>query len=403
MIIGVFALLVLAGAAQGAEIGFHPSLAVSEEYTDNVFETSTNRVGDYITRAMPGVAFSLKAPILDASLNYTFDYRNYARKSVEDEYTHVLEANGHLTAVENLLFLDVSDNYKRVSLDVTRDVSKESLFLNQADQNIATASPYLTLRPGQQTTIKTGYRFVDIRYIDSPGIDKMNHIGFLELSYEITPKWSATGGYTFTKEQSVIDGFSQHQAYGGFRHEYADKSFIFAQLGNSWTKYKSGSRTSNIYWNAGASHAFDTVTATLNTGVRFDEDPLLNVTRESYVTGNLVKQLNGGSLGLSLNYSEFNASESNSLKTRQYGGTLSGNIEFSSFLKGNLSFSADKYDLRQLGSYTRRFLVDSGLNYLLTKQLTLALNYIFVDYYSPDIATDNRRVNRAMLEIRMTF
>lgn len=403
MISGAFAILLTAGAAHGAEYEFQPSMAVSEEYTDNVFESSTNRVGDYITRTMPGIALSMKAPVLDANLNYLFDYRLYARKSRDNEHTHVLAANGRMTVVKNLLFLDASDDYRRVSLDVTRDVTRESLFFNQADRNSATVSPYLTLQPGQKSKLKAGYRFVDTRYFDSPGIDKRDHIGFADLSYEITPRLSATGGYNFTREESAGDGFRQHQGFGGFRYEYADKSFLFAQGGNTWTRYSSGNRTTNPFWSAGATHVFDTFTATLKTGVKYNEDPLQNIKQESFVKGDLEKRLRNGSLGLSLYYSEYNAAESDVLETRSYGGTLRGSLEFTSRLKGNLGFTADKYDQRLLGSYTRRFLVDSGISFLLAKQLTVTLTHVFVDYYSPDIASDNRRVNRGIIEFRMTF
>jgi hypothetical protein len=56
-----------------------------------------------------------------------------------------------------------------------------------------------------------------------------------------------------------------------------------------------------------------------------------------------------------------------------------------------------------LDSYTRRFQVDSGLSYLLAKQLVASLSYVYAGYYSPGIAYDNRHVNRAMIEIKKTF
>ena len=156
-----FSILSVTTVAQGAEFEVHPSLAVSEEFTDNVFETPTNRISDYITRVLPGIALSYRAPALTGDLNYVFDYRHYARNTRGDETTHELSAKGHLTAVENFMFLDVSDEYQRVSLDVTRDVTKESLFLNQSDRNVATVSPYLTFNPTERILVKTGYRFID--------------------------------------------------------------------------------------------------------------------------------------------------------------------------------------------------------------------------------------------------
>ena len=393
----------VAVAAQGAEFEIHPSIAVSEEYTDNVFETRAKRIPEYITRVLPGLALSYKAPSLTGDLNYVFDYRHYARKNHEDEIAHSLSAKGLLTAMENRLFLDVSDEYQRVSLDVTRDVTRESLFVNQADRNVATASPYLVLRPTERIMLKPGYRFIDTRYFKSSAINKSDHIAFLNMTYEITKKWNLTADYTFTRELADIGNYSQHLAFGGFRYEYADKSFVFAQAGKSWTRYDRGQRLNNLVWNAGITHVFDTVTGTLITGVRYNEDPRRNIVQESFVSANLEKRLHRGAVTLSPYYSEFVLLEKNALLTKKYGANAGLRYEFTADLSCMLGFTAEKYEQPPLGSYTRRLQTDTGFSYLLTKQLTVSLSHIYTDYYSPGILTDNRHVNRAIIEIKKIF
>jgi hypothetical protein len=405
-----FSILSVATVAQGAEFEVHPSLAVSEEFTDNVFETSTNRISDYITRTLPGLGLSYKAPALDGTLNYTFDYRHYARKNRGDETTHTLSAKGHLTAVENFMYLDVSDEYQRVSLDVTRDVTKESLFLNQSDRNIATASPYFIFYPTKKIMVKAGYRFIDTRYFGTFGYDKTDHVATLDVAYQLSERFSLTANYTFIRETAVIDNFNQHQTLEGIRYEYADKSFVFAQGGYFWTDYDSGQRLNSIAWNAGITHAFDTVTGTVTTGVRYDEDPTSNIIKESFVSGTIEKRFKRSSFSLSSQYSEYTPTKTDplqtnpgSLKTKKYGATAGCMYELTTDLNGRLGITAEKYEYPQLDSHTRRYQVDSGLSYLLAEQLTASLSYIFVDYYSPDIATDNKHVNRAMVEIKKTF
>ena len=389
--------------AHAAEFEVHPSLAVSEEYTDNVFETTTNRVSDYITRLLPGIAMSYSAPALTGNLGYVFDYRYYARGTHKDETTHSLSAKGKLTAVENLLFLEVSDEYQRVSLDATRDVTRESLFVNQADRNVTTVSPYLTLRVTERIPVKFGYRFIDTRYFDSVGIDKTDHIAFMDASYELSKRWSLTASYTFTRELADIDNYSQHQALGGFRYEYADKSFLFAQAGNNWISYDSGQRLNSPNWNAGFTHVFATVTGTVNTGVRYNEDPLSNIMKESFVSGTIEKRFARGSLSFSPTYSEYDSPDTDTLRTKKYGATARGQYELTTDLKGNLAFIAEKYEKAMQGRYARRFQVDSSLGYLLARQLTALLTYIYTGYYSPEIAADNWHVNRVMIEIKKTF
>lgn len=389
--------------AQGAEFELHPSIAVSEEFTDNVFDSNTSRTSDYITRVLPGLAASYTAPALTGNLAYVFDYRHYARKNHDDEITHSLIAKGHLTAVENLLFLDVSDEYQRVSLDATRDVTSESLFVNQADRNVVTVSPYFTLHPTERILVKPGYRFIDTHYFSALGIDKTDHIAFLDMAYELTKRWSLTAGYTFTWETADIGDLNQHQALGGFRYEYSDKSYLFAQAGHSWTNYDSGQRLNSFVWNAGMTHVFDTVTGTVMTGVKYNEDPLRNIIKESFVNGIIEKRFHRGTLSLSPYYSEYVLTKTDVLQTKKYGATVQGLYEIFTRLNGKLAFTAEKYEKPLFGSYTWRILVDSGLNYLLAERLTISLSYIYVDYYSPGILADNRHVNRGMIEIKKTF
>lgn len=398
-----FIILSMTAVAWGAEFEAYPSLAVNEEFTDNVFETRTNRTSDFITRMLPGVVMKYQAPVLTAKLDYLFDYRHYARNGSEDGVAHTLSANGNLAVVKNFMFLDMGDEYQRVSLDVTRSVAKESLFINQVDRNVATVSPYLTFNPVERVMVKTGYRFIDTRYSNSSGIDKYDHTAFLNTAYEMSPRFNLTADYTFVKETSDPAVFRQHKALGGFRYEYSDKSFVFAQAGNAWISYDSRPGLGTFIWNAGFAHAFNTVTATAATGVRYDEDPLSNVMQESFVAGSLEKRLARGSVSFSPLYSEYAPANSGTLQTRKYGASVRGKYEFTAGVNGSLGFTAEKYEQLLMGSYTRFFQADSGLGFLLARQLTVMLSYIYTDYYSPRIATDNRQINRAILEIKKTF
>ena len=398
-----FCILSAATAAYGAEFEVHPSIALSGEYTDNVYETGTNRSSDYITRVLPGIAMSYKARLLTADLSYLFDYRDYARDVREDENTHALSASGHLTAIENLLFLDVRDEYRRVSLDVTRDLANESLFFNQSDQNVATISPYLTLRPMERISVKTGYTFVDTRYIDSPAIDKNDHIAFVNLAYEMTKRLSLTADYTYTRQLADIDDLRQHYSLAGFRYEYSNKSFLFAQGGKAWTYFDSGPRLDSVIWNAGFSHVVDTISATVTTGVRYNEDPLRNVTKESYISGKLEKQFVRGAVSFSPIYSRYVLTNTDTLLLEKYGAAVRGRYDLSADLNCFLGLGGEVYDLPDPLGYTRRIQTDTGLSYLLAKGLTLSLTYIFTGYSSPTIIADNRHVNRAMFEIKKTF
>lgn len=398
-----FGICAMAGGADAADFRIIPSITVGEEYTDNVFETDDNHVSEYITRLLPGVSAEYKSPRLIADLGYLLDYRYYARSKRKNELTHDLAAKAELTVVNNFFYIEASDSYQRASLNVTRDVTRESLVLDQTDRNVLSVAPYLVFHPTQRTNLTTGYRFIDTRYSESTAVDKTDHVLFLEASHELSDRWSLTGNYTFTKEYSSADDYTQHQAAAGFRYEYLEKSFLFAQAGHTWTNYDSDRRLNSLFWDAGATHDFGSVSATLTTGVRYNEDPLANLSEESFVSGLLEKRLQTGQLGLSMYYSEFAQADTDRLETVKYGAAVRGNYQFTDRFTGLFSVTLEKYEDKLLDTYTRLLLFDYGVTYLVAEKLTVGLSHIHVNSYSPENEGDNRRVNRVTLLVTKQF
>lgn len=398
--------LLLAGTLQamGADFSIKPSLELSQEYTDNVFESNLNKRADYITRAQPGMVLKYNAPLWDWDLGYAFDYRYYARGSRKDDTTHNINAKGLVKLIDEKLFLELSDVYKRVSLDVTRDNTNESLFVNQSDQNIGTFSPYLVLRPSDRLTLKTGYRYVNTWYKESQAVSKQDHIGFINSSYELSAKFFLTGDYTFTREiPDKNSSFYRHEAYIGPRYEYADKSFIYAQGGFIASDYDNGTHFLNPSWNAGITHTFDTVTANISTGTKYSDDPLGTSTLESFYSASLTKNFQRGSLSLQGSYTEFSDANADKLFNKRYSGGFSSAYELTQDLKGTLALTYENYRDILLNGTTSKYFVDCGMNYSFGKELTTGLSYKYIDYSSATIATDNKQVNRVILEVKKVF
>jgi hypothetical protein len=392
--------LFLCPAVRASEFSFHPSLGVSEEFTDNVYESRDNRKSDFITRVMPGLALKYNAPLWDWDLAYYFDYRYYARNSHKYETTHNLAAKGHIKIIDELFFLDLSDTFKRVSLDVSRDYTQESLFENQTDSNTFTASPYFVFHPGTRTNIKTGYRYTNVWYRDPEAIDKREHSGFLNASYEYSPKLTFTADYLFIRQNSV-NSFNRHTPSAGARYEYADKCFIFGQGGYTWVDYSDASDFNKPYWNAGITHTFDTFSLSATTAVLYPEDPLNGFTREINYALALNKPLERGSVGLSVYYSDYDGETVD--RTKKFGVGFTGRYDVTEKLAASLSANVERYDYRDPSGHTRRIYVTPGLSYSLPWETSLSLFYSFIDYHSAEIYADNYQVNRVVLEVRKVF
>ncbi len=396
-------LLFLGAEAMAADFSFHPSLAVSEEYTDNVFESQDNKRADYITRTVPGLALQYKSALWKWDGSYAFDYRYYARRSRSDDTTHDLAVKGLIKVIDEFFLLDLNEYYKRVSLDVTQDYTKDSLFFNQSDQNVFTASPYFVWRIDPKLNLKTGYRYANTWYREPLAENKTDNGAFAEATYELSPNASLNGGYAFTHQNAETSDYDKHDVYGGARYEFGNRSFVFGQVGNTWIRYSLGNRVDNLFWNAGITKNFETVTANLVTGVKYSEDPLRNLTRERFYSADLDYLFDRGHIAFSANYSEFDGTDGTTLDTTKYTVGIRGRYELLTDFTGTLAFTAENFVRSYMSNSPRKFYVNAGLSYLLAPGLTSGLSYIFVDYYSPTVIADNRQVNRVILDLRKTF
>lgn len=387
-----------------AELEFKPFLSLGAEFNDNIFESVTNKRSEYITHIRPGLTSKYQAPFWNWDMAYSFDYRRYERNSHSEELTHDAGLHGTIKLVENLLHVDVSDTYRRVSTDITRDATyQNSLFLNQTDQNIATVSPYLLFRPGQKTTIKTGYRYIDVRYWGE-GIEKRDHAGFFDLSHELSEKLILTANYVFDSVKADDTAYRKHDAVAGFRYVYADKSSLFAQAGNTWQSFDTGRNVSYLTWNAGLTHDLGIAIATLSTGVQLTEDPQGLSTKSTVYSAKLDKAFKRGALGVSASYTEFENTQTQTVRSTgdrvlTFGGT--GQYELLQGLNLVVGGVCDHYGGELATEPDYRVTGTAGLSYLFNYDISLGLNYTYVTYLGG--AEGDRQVNRAVLDLRKTF
>jgi hypothetical protein len=409
--------LVLAGILNGwlvagggtpacaADMSLRPSLAVSEEFNDNIEETATNKRSDFVTRIQPGGTFHYKSPLWTWDTTYSFEYRNFARNSRDDEYVHNADLRGNISIIDNFLFLDVSDTYHRVPLDIARDpATVSSLFLNQTDQNIATISPYTLWRLGEKTNLKTGYRYTDTRYWGD-GIDRREHTGFADLSHEVTSKLTLSAGYAFTRLLSQPSQYNRHDVSGGFKYEYAEKSFVYGQVGNSWLSFNDGHDSSFVSWNAGVTHDFNVLVATFETKSQVSIDPLGVSTKEVSYSGSLEKKLQRGAASLSVSYIEFENIETTDANRRnRFSFSGAGRYEVLQDLTASLSATAERTSRLSPSDTPYRFLGTLGLSYAFKKDLTLGVSYTYATYRQDlDTSAGSINVNKAVVEVKKIF
>ena len=387
-----------------AEHALKPQISVSQEYNDNIFETELDRKTEYVTRVQPGFLFDYESPIGKSDISYAFDYRHYDRGLREDETTHNAAATASFNIIRNFMFLDFRDNYRRVSLDVSRTTTTDSLFVNQTDQNDALISPYFIIRPSSAITLKPGYSYNDIWYSDSRSPWKHVHTAFLDISHEVTAKLFINSGYRFTRDDSEVNRSFSHEAYVGPRYDYAEKSYISAQGGVTWTDYDSRPDSTKPYWNVVLNHTFDTATAILSSSVKYVDDPLGGMVREnSYANLSIQENLAKSVVTISSSYSELYDMFQQTRTTEKTTAGMNSNVEISPNVRAILGFTFENYRNRLLHATTKRYFVDSKLTYLFSHDLSVSINYKYNRFESAQIATDNMRSNAVILEVSKVF
>ncbi len=388
-----------------------PFITIGEEYTDNVFDTQTERRHDFITRVRPGFISNYQASRFQWNIAYNLDYRYYARNSKTNDISHEVDAKGSITLLENFFFLDLADTYKRVSLDIYRDAVVASAFANQTDQNIATVNPWLLWHPTDRTTLKTGYRYNDIRYWDASGIAKQIHSAHADMTYELTPKVNLLANYLYSHQESVDNRrYDKHDASGGFRYNYADTSFLYANLGYTWQYFSDRTSSRYLFWNAGLKHDFGYFIATLESKRQITEDPLAHSTRETSYQAKLDKTFDRSAIGLFGGYTDYDYID----RAPGYTGGrhktvvgLTGRYDIGEHLALNATLSGEHYNSYRTpfsGNRPYRLVALIGLSWQIMNDLALNVSYTHISNQRQLDSTDGVwTTNRAVIELKKTF
>lgn len=419
-VVTLIALLGLAAALAlpaSAEVQFESSLALSEEYNDNIYLSPDKPMTDYVTRVLPSIRMVYEAPFWEWDLAYTFDYRAYLYKSKTHDSTHALILRNRTNLVPDRLFFELQDTYNRVSLDTVRDYTQQSLFVNQSDRNELSLSPYLVFDLTSQTSGTAGYQYRNLWYREEEGINKSGHSVFVDLADELGPRTKITGGIRYLHEDAderlstsptqtfVIATYDKIDIYAGPRYEYAEGSFVWLILGNSWISPEKEIRQTQGFWDVGIAHRFLTYTLTLNAALTYIDDPQLIVRRQDRYTATFQKNTERWTLAATVGRWEYRNFLTKRLQSTRngLGGTLG--YALTRALRGSYSFNIDRYEDNTLSTYSMLYLNSLRLEYQFPANTTLALDWRSEHGYSPDKANFylNYDNNRVALEIRRIF
>jgi len=386
-----------------AELSVRPGLSVSEEYNDNIFLLPKDEETDYITRVVPSVGLQYKASLWDWDVAYAYDYRHYDRHGEADNNTHTATITNVTRLVDQFLFLEVQDKYDRVSLSLTRDYTQESIFVNQSDRNILQLNPFFLFHLSQSTTLKTGYTYRNIWFKDPTAVDQFNHEVSAEAKTEMSPRLTFTTSLSHTGNTNREEGYRRIDLVLGPRYEFAEDSYLWFAIGGARLAFEKTGTARQLTGDAGVTYKRSLHALSFKAGLNYVDDPLDTLRREERYEASLKSGNDRTSLELSVGLFTYRDTMDDRLEGRTYKSHGAVSHGFTRTWRGLCDLAVERIDDKQMSVLSYRYVTDLRIDYQAAENLTLSVDYRYLESRSPDVYQFSYNNNRIIAEVKQTF
>lgn len=417
LVLAVFTASLTPLQSESAEFRLQPSLTVSEEYTDNAYLDPPSPPAlpvqsDFITRIAPSIGMTYKAPLWDWDAVYTYDYRRHtedARRRDPREKTQSGRLNSLIRLVPEFLFLEVTDDFSRVSLNATRDYTQESSFLNQTDRNVFSASPYVTTRVSDRTTLTAGYRYRKTWYENPQSIDTTEQEGYSNLRHEVSLHTTVTGSVRYAQNENSTLPYAKTDVSVGQAYEYAEGSSLTTAIGYSRFHFENDDRTRKVFWDVRERHRFLSITVLFETGITYIPDSTQVLLREDRVVTTVRRDTEQVVLSVSGGIRKYRETVTKTLQTTSHRADCMAGYAFTPNDRISGTLTVERIDEEAQRTFIRRHQYGLRLDHTVSETVTLAADYRYGQAYDPAAYINinnyfnNYRSNRFLVEARMSF
>ncbi len=396
-------------------------IGLAGEFNDNVNESSSGKEADFITHIKPSLSIRHQGGRVLLSASYRGDYQLPMAGKRDEEYFHYLNASILGEIVENLFFLDLREDFQPVYAEAGRgDVIEGDTLQNLVDRNQFSVSPYFMLNFSERSNLRTGYRFIDMRYSEGydtrgdllPGFANdfsskvsQRHSLFADYAHELSERASLNAGVEAMRLEVQEEAYTPDQdmyravAYVGGTWEMAEGVIGSLRFGPNYVVPDQGDSSVKPYVLASLTWDIGRSQFGLSFNVDYTDDPQTGGNYQ-YTTANAWwrKTFDRSSLRLSAGYNSYENAEGPSSDyfrpALTFSYELSPRLNFFSTITAEVC-TGDTND-------SDRYYTSTGLKYLLSEESWLSLSYISKSERNMRNSGDYD-VNRAMLEVYMGF
>ena len=313
-------------------------------HDDNVFLSTTDKVGDTIFSLTPGVDFRFgNASLAHGSLAYKETFLQYANKSADNQALGTGAANfdyndGGLAVAGSALYQQLYQNNRDVAA-----IGGKTIFRSNVLDIMTSAESHVTAK----TSVKGGLDFNSLQYENAGLVGSRNFSVPLKVYYETTPKVALSTGFTYQHIQQQNGGSSGRDLFYnvGARGNFTEK--LSGEISTGLHRREMSSQPRQKLW------GFD---GSLN----YDISPK--------TTSSLVfsRQFTTGAKGETLQDSSyaFKVSNDPSLQWQLSAGATYRDVQYEPVLvlAGGLPVSLDRQDRYWEGNFNATFLFSSSLS-----------------------------------------
>ena len=219
----------LATPAPRGPLTLIPSIAVSEEYNDNIFLNNNDRRSDFITGFTPALSLFVNRPNYEVSAGYAFTSEIYAEEStLSGPFNRQAFVGTGLFRATPQLTLRISDTY---AYDRNSNVTAQGPIGRQKSwSNTFTPAMTWQITPRSSLTVGAGYNAIRFPG-NGTGLDSDTYSFQTAFGYAFTPRFTGTIGYNFTYlDLERQDNATTHNPAVGFTY-YLTPTLVLAMSG----------------------------------------------------------------------------------------------------------------------------------------------------------------------------
>ena len=412
-------LCLFASFAFGYQINFTPRISTSEEYTDNVFLSDTNKEHDYITTISPGFTIEALGKNSGATVSYDPSYSFYDRYSENDSWRHNAQFSGWADISKNnrldvrnqfvqtedplseadIVSSRVKDPYAQIDNTIRRD--RNTYYTNSSTARF-------THSFGESDSIYLEHNYSILENDDETIEDNAMHNPSMGLTYWFMPQWGFDANVSYTKgEYDTSDDLNKWSGRLKLVHKFTRQFEGFVGYGHEVMDYKGETedyRTYNPFMGFDYAIAEDT---SISGDIGYFIHDNKSSDDDSGLTANmsLGKTFKRGSLNLkgSCGYDEADFGAENLGYSKFYEAGGSASYELTRHVSGNIfgSFRESKYKALAPDRRDQNTRCGLGLTIKPLTWMAIGVNYTY-RLFDSTLAGYDYEENRGFINITLT-